>query len=307
VQLRHLRYFVSIVDAGSFSRAAATIHVAQPALSQQIAELEARLGVPLLHRSARGVRTTTAGDALYREAMAIIRRIEELPVIVRATEGELVGAVSIGMSTTLAATLASPMVELCRSSWPKVSLRFATGGSALIKARVDSGTLDMGLVFEDEAGIGFDRLPLFRHRLYLVRQRSAVAAASITLQEVAAIPLILPAQPNVTRSLLDRAFAAAGLQPRVATEMDALYSMLAGVHSGLGSATIPKGDLSDLPGHDNLVAVPIEPPLFLTASIATRGGVPLSRAGDSVRAVLASLVETRFTEAMLPGAEWLGD
>ncbi|MEI9899681.1 MAG: LysR family transcriptional regulator [Hyphomicrobium sp.] len=58
MQLRHLRYFVKIVEAGSFSRAATTIHVAQPALSQQIAELEERLGVPVLQRHARGVRPT---------------------------------------------------------------------------------------------------------------------------------------------------------------------------------------------------------------------------------------------------------
>ena len=65
IQLRHLRYFVGIVDAGSLSRAATTLYVAQPALSQQMAELEQALGVALLHRSARGVRPTPAGDVLY--------------------------------------------------------------------------------------------------------------------------------------------------------------------------------------------------------------------------------------------------
>src|SRR5271154_820602 len=102
MQLRHLRYFVKIVEAGSFSRAAATIHVAQPALSQQMAELEERLGVILLHRSARGVRPTAAGDVLYREACSILRQMEKLPGIVRSTSGEAVGAVSLGMSSTLA-------------------------------------------------------------------------------------------------------------------------------------------------------------------------------------------------------------
>ena len=69
IQLRHLHYFVGIVDAGSLSRAASTLFVAQPALSQQMADLEQRLGVPLLHRSARGVRPTPAGLLLYREAV----------------------------------------------------------------------------------------------------------------------------------------------------------------------------------------------------------------------------------------------
>ena len=71
MKLRQLRYFVTIVDAGSFSRAAQVAHVAQPALSQQIADLEDQLGVSLLQRSARGVNATAAGERLYVEASAI--------------------------------------------------------------------------------------------------------------------------------------------------------------------------------------------------------------------------------------------
>jgi LysR family transcriptional regulator, nitrogen assimilation regulatory protein len=70
MQFRQMRYFVKIVDAGSFSRAAATIHVAQPALTHQIHELEEKLGVVLLQRSARGVRPTAAGEVLYAQAAA---------------------------------------------------------------------------------------------------------------------------------------------------------------------------------------------------------------------------------------------
>ena len=72
-KLRHLRYFVGIVDAGSLSRAAQTLFVAQPTLSQQMTELEDDLGVPLLLRSVRGVKPTPAGEALYREASRILQ------------------------------------------------------------------------------------------------------------------------------------------------------------------------------------------------------------------------------------------
>jgi LysR family nitrogen assimilation transcriptional regulator len=74
MQYRHLYYFVKIVEAGSFSQAARTIHVAQPALSQQISELEASLGVALLQRSARGIRPTVAGERLYEGAASLLRR-----------------------------------------------------------------------------------------------------------------------------------------------------------------------------------------------------------------------------------------
>src|SRR5277367_3621072 len=96
MQFRQLRYFVKIVDAGSFSRAASVVHVAQPALSQQIAELEERLGVMLLQRSARGVRPTAAGEILYREASAILHQLDQLPSAIRPSSGEPEGTVSLG-------------------------------------------------------------------------------------------------------------------------------------------------------------------------------------------------------------------
>lgn len=97
MQYRHLYYFVKIVEAGSFSQAARTIHVAQPALSQQIAELEASLGIALLQRSARGIKPTVAGQKLYEEALSILRRYENLPGLIRSSSGEIQGVVSLGM------------------------------------------------------------------------------------------------------------------------------------------------------------------------------------------------------------------
>src|SRR5277367_5436205 len=105
MQFRQLRYFVKIVDAGSFSRAASIVHVAQPALSQQIAELEERLGVMLLQRSARGVRPTAAGEILYREASAILKQLEQLPGIVRSSDGVAQGTVCVGLASLLGPAL----------------------------------------------------------------------------------------------------------------------------------------------------------------------------------------------------------
>ena len=120
MKLRQLRYFVTIVDAGSFSRAAQVAHVAQPALSQQIADLEEQLGVTLLQRSARGVNATAAGQRLYVEASAILRRVERLPDVVRGHGEEVEGCVSIGMAFPLASQFAGPIMAACRVALPKV-------------------------------------------------------------------------------------------------------------------------------------------------------------------------------------------
>ena len=110
MQFRHLRYFVKVVEAGSFSRAAAAIHVAQPALSQQVGELEERLGFVLLDRSSRGVRPTAAGEIVFREASEILRQLEQLPGIVRSSSGEVEGIVNFGIrSRSRAASRALPL------------------------------------------------------------------------------------------------------------------------------------------------------------------------------------------------------
>src|SRR5277367_4409894 len=160
MKLRQLRYYVKIVERGSFSRAAGDLHIAQPALSQQIAELEQTLGVSLLHRSARGVRATDAGEALYTEAVEILRRIERLPGIARSAGGELDGTVAFGMSSTLAAVLAGPFTEANKKLLPKVGLRFITHDSASLRAQVADQKLDLAVVFEDEPVTGLVRTAL---------------------------------------------------------------------------------------------------------------------------------------------------
>lgn len=237
--------------------------------------------------------------------MAIIRQMEELPAIIRATDGEIAGTVSLGMSTTLAASPSGCLMELCRSTWPQLSLRFTTGDSLLVRSRIEAGSLDIGVVFEDEPTPGLRRTPLFRHRLFLVRQDGR-PGTPITLHDVSEVPLILPAHPNITRTLIDRAFADAGLRPIIAAETDVLTSMLAAVQSGLGSTIVPKGDFSDISGHSDLVALPIEPPLYLTASVATSATAAPSRGVEAVRALTTELIEARFAETLPPGADWLG-
>jgi LysR family nitrogen assimilation transcriptional regulator len=306
MQLRHLRYFVKIVEAGSFSRAAATIHVAQPALSQQIAELEEQLGLSLLQRNPRGVRPTAAGEVLFREASLILRHVEQLPGIVRSSSGETNGAVSLGMSSTLAATLAGPFIEACKVALPKVTLKFAVIDSESIKARVEARTLDVALVFEDELVPVFSRKPLFRQRLYLIRRDSFPGdAASVSFDQLAALPLILPTHPNVLRSLLDRTFASAGILPNIVAEAEVLSSILSAVQTGIGSTIIPKGDFSDISGNEVAKPLLIEPPLFLTASIISSGDFPLTYAGEAVCNVLVKFMESHLRGTKAPGAEWI--
>jgi LysR family nitrogen assimilation transcriptional regulator len=305
MQFRQLRYFVKIVEAGSFSRAAATIHVAPPALSQQIAELEERLGLKLLQRSARGVTPTAAGEVLFREASSILHQLDQLPGIVRSSSGDPEGAVSLGLAYSLANTLIGPLVSRVQTSLPKVKLKLSDADSRSLGAGVVSNSLDMAVVYEDELVSAFSRRPIFRHRMYLIGSQSSFNKASVSIDEIATLPLVLPGLPNGRRSLIDRAFAERGFTPNVVAEADTLSSELSAVRTGIAHTILPVANQERFLKDGFLEPLMVEPGIFLTCSIISSSDFPLSHAGEAVRNLLIEFIENELRKMGMMGVEWL--
>lgn len=306
MQFRQLRYFVKVVEAGSFSRAAETIHVAQPALSQQVAQLEEELGLALLQRTARGVLPTAAGEVFYREASAILHQMEQLPSTIRGGGGEIEGVVNLGVSSTVVAALPGAFLDACSKTYPKVSLKLSIVDSAALKSRVERHALDLAVVFEDELGSTFARKPLFRQRLFLiVREPIPGIGETVHIEQLRARRFVLPTASNITRTALDRVLGPAGISPKVVAEADVLANMLAAVRGGIGDTVLPKGDLSDIADDDLPDPILIEPAIYLTCSIITSPDFPLSHAGDAVRSLLAKFLVDFLRRAKAPGVEFI--
>jgi LysR family transcriptional regulator, nitrogen assimilation regulatory protein len=304
MQYRQLRYYVKIVEAGSFSRAAALIHVAQPALSLQISELEDYLGVSLLQRSARGVRPTAAGELLYREATAVLKHLEQIRGVVRSSRGVAQGVVSVGLTSLLGAALVGRFVETCHAALEKVTLKLAVTDSATLRDKLASQQLDLALVSEDELGAAFTRETLYRQRLYVFHPRTTSMGSSVSLHELAQYQLVLPSRPDLVRASVDRAFAQASLVPNLVAEVDDYTSLLSTVRTGLGATILPRGELTEL-GDDIAGPALIEPPLYMTVSIVSSAEMPLSYAADEVRKLLRTFIERHVRETQPPGAAWL--
>jgi LysR family nitrogen assimilation transcriptional regulator len=307
MQYRHLYYFLRIVEAGSFSQAARTIHVAQPALSQQIAELEASLGVPLLQRSARGIKPTAAGQKFYDEASSILRKYENLSGLVRSSTGDIEGKVGLGMPASLSTTLVGPFIEACRADHPKVTLRFIDGDSEFLREEVEKGKLDLALAYEDEFFPVVLRQPLFRQNHYLISsKRSApAAAASISLKDVAKIPLVLPGRLNARREVIERTFAEAGLSLNLAAEAVTVSSEFSAVRSGAGSTIFNLGDMSGFSFDDFAEPVLIEPTFYLTCCLIWSNEAPLTLAAERVKTLLIGFLKDHIHSTRRPGALWL--
>ncbi len=304
MQYRQLRYFVKIVEAGSFSRAAATIHVAQPALSQQVAELEEEMGLKLLHRTPRGVQPTPAGEVFFERASSILRRLDELPGILKSSTGQIAGTVSLGIVASLAEVLIGPIVEHFKSTLPKVMLKCSDGDSKTLGARVQAHQLDLAVIFEHELVPAFSRTPMFSQRFYLIgKGLPGKPRSSISLDEIAKLPLVLPGEHNERRRVIDRAFALSKLTPNVIAETDNLSSELSAVRTGVGHTILNVGQLTGNGYEPFTEPLIIEPPISMTCSIIASGDFNLSGAGEAVRASIVQLIRSFIKTSKRPGAE----
>jgi LysR family transcriptional regulator, nitrogen assimilation regulatory protein len=306
MQFRQLRYFVSIVEAGSFSRAATVVHVAQPALSQQVADLEARLAVELLHRSARGIQPTAAGAILYKEAKVLLQQLDQIPAIVRSTSGEVEGAVNLGIALSIMPKVGGRFLEECRSKCPKIVIQLSDGNSPHLEQRVSSGDLHVAIAFDSGLTASVVRRPLFRQKLYVISKRPLGAIeGSIGLEELSKIPLVLPPRGDGRRDMIDRAFASRNLTHHVALEAGSTSSEMWAVRDEIGSAILPVGDMSHFGPHAFAKPVEIRPPLWMTCSIVQSGNLPLTRAGEALHTHLVNFLACRVSVLDLPGAEWI--
>jgi LysR family nitrogen assimilation transcriptional regulator len=306
MQFRQLRYFVKIVDAGSFSRAATVVHVAQPALSQQVAELEDRLGVMLLQRSARGVRPTAAGMILYKEASEILRQLDQLPSAIRVSGGEPEGTVSLGFVSSLAPKLVGGILEECRTILPKVTIRMSDADSLGLESRIAAGSVDLAILYEDEFTIALTRKPLFLQKLYVISLEPLPGQTDvIPLRKIAEMPLVLPGRTNGRRILIERVLADAQLKPNIALEADTLSSEMWAVRNKIGCTILPVGDMSHFGPNAFAKPLLIEPPIHFTCSLVHSADFPLSNAGEAVRDFLLGFIERRVQQTDMPGTEWI--
>ena len=288
MDLRQLRYFVRIVDLGSLSKAAADLYVAQPALSRQVASLEAELKVPLLVRSVRGVTPTDAGTALYRQAQGILRQLSRIPEEVRSAGGLPAGTVSVGLPFSVSNVLTAPLVAEVRSRLPGVRVFVTEAVSSVLEEQLTGGRLDIGMLYETErrAG-GIDERPLLVEELFLVGARKGRAAKEIALAEAIRLPFILPGRNNATRRILEKAVAKAGGSFEVIAEVDSASTIKGMVAAGLGVTVMSRSALHPEGGQPALsIQRIVRPSLSRALNVCASRGTP-TRATSAVLEILA--------------------
>src|ERR671925_853071 len=169
VDTRRLHAFVKIVDAGSITRAADILHIAQPALSQQVSMLEAQFKQQLLIRSKRGVAPTEAGRALYRHAQLILRQVEQAQAAVNVSGRAPAGGVSVGLAPySTGAALALPLLRAVRERYPNILLHINENFGGVISEAIMTGRMDMAFIYDAGPIRGVQFEPMRTEDLFLV-------------------------------------------------------------------------------------------------------------------------------------------
>jgi DNA-binding transcriptional LysR family regulator len=308
MEMRQLKYFVRIVDVGSFSKAAAELFVAQPALSKQIKMLEAELGATLLTRNVRGVVPTESGTVFYRHAHAVLRQLERMSGEIAETKANPAGVVALGIPQSPASVLAASLVNAVNERYPGIQLQIREGVSGMLEELVLNGRLDMSLLFDRPLRPQhLHALPLLAEPLFLVTAATgAKEQDTISLKEASKYSFVLPGPTNTTRQIIENAFNKNSLTLKLLAEVDAISTMKSVIRSGLGATILSSSGLYQDNGASNLnVRRIVAPELKRGISLCASDIAALSRAAqvifDLIPAVVRGLVaDGRWSGAILP-------
>ena len=239
MELRHLRYFVAVADAGNISRAARRLHVTQPALSRQIQDLERDFACRLFDRIGRRIVLTKDGDEILERTRRLLADAEALRERARALAGGDSGVLRVGAPPQFIEAAMPKVLTRYASAYPGVEVQLTEAGGRSLLVRVEQGELH--LVIGAWRTGGLQSQPLFPGRVLAVMQRKHRLAGRRTLavQELAGHPILLLEHDFQSRELFDEACQAAHFEPSVRFESRSPQTLVALAQAGHGIAIVP--------------------------------------------------------------------
>lgn len=244
MNLRTLRYFVAIADAGSFTAAAVAVAIAQPALTRQLRDLEAELGVQLFQRSARGVRLTQAGATLYESARRMLAEAERVRQQLGGADAAADGTVVLGVSPTLTRILLPGVFERCHQQLAGVRLVVHEAFTPQLMEGVERGRVDMAIVTNPEPHRALALQPLLVEPFALVSPASRGLPAVVPLQALAKVPLLMT---KLHRGIVERGLAPLGARVNIEAEIDSVDAIRELVLQGKWATIMPVSVFKDTP------------------------------------------------------------
>jgi len=269
---RHIQYFLAVAEHGSFTRAAATLHVSQPALSQQVRQLEESLGAQLFDRSGRVTRLTDHGEVYLRYARRALLELEEARPALHDVGDLSRGSLRVAVTPTFTTYLVGPLVEAFHQRYPNITLNVRESAQESMEEQLLADQLDVGIAFEEVRAQDIEAEPLLVETLALVvsARHPLAGQRSIGLEALNAESLVLLSAEFATREQIDRYCRQHGIGPCVHMEANTIGAVIEVVRRTGLSTLLPAAITL---AHQDLVAIELEPlRLQRTAAILRRKG-----------------------------------
>ena len=289
MELRSLHYFVRIAELGSITRAAAHLHVAQPALTRHVQRLEDELNVALFTRANRGVRLTEAGQKLLDGATRILRDIERTGDEIRAQDAHPSGKIILGITPTLCPVLVPDLLAAMRRDYPMIELKVMHAGMVRLEEFVIDGRVDIALLSELSRSRLIQSTRLAEEEMVLVTRAGMRLAGTVSGDELRRTPLILG---DGLRAAMDALLAGYGIELNVETELNDHETIRLMVAQGMGAAVLPLSSTSRECARGLLEAHRItESGVFRTLALGVRASRNASLAREAVARTIRAMVE----------------
>jgi len=289
MELRSLHYFVRIAELGSITRAAAHLHVAQPALTRHVQRLEDELNVALFTRANRGVRLTEAGQKLLDGATRILRDIERTGDEIRAQDAHPSGKIILGITPTLCPVLVPDLLARMRRDYPMIELKIMHAGMVRLEEFVIDGRVDIALLSELSRSRLIQSTRLAEEEMVLVTRAGMRPAGAVTGDELRRTPLILG---DGLRAAMDALLAGHEVELNVETELNDHETIRLMVAQGMGAAVLPLSSAARECARGLIEAHRItENGVFRTLALGVRASRNASLARDAVARTIRAMVE----------------
>ncbi|MDR3098501.1 MAG: LysR family transcriptional regulator [Paraburkholderia sp.] len=263
LNLRDIRAFVTVAQAGNFTRAAARLHVSQPALTVQIRRLEETVGARLFDRNSRSVALTQTGRELLPILTRSLMDMEQALRDARALGEGSSGTVRLACLPTFAASALPELIQAFRKRVPGARFQVRDVVASAVNALVRNEEADIGLTGGHSVDATLDILQTGEDRLVIVcpKNHRLARKRSVQVDDFASMPLVLTAPGTSVRAVVDAALSKAGCAPDIACEPMYMMTAVAMVRGGLGLSVLPES-AREVHAEQGLVTRPIDDPAF---------------------------------------------
>lgn len=256
MELRQLKYFLTVTEAGSLSKAASIASVAQPALSRQIRQLEEEIGVHLFYRHGRGIRLTEEGAQFHAAIAPLLHELDQIKSELGEASRVPAGDITFGMPPSMSAAIGAEIVSQFFALYPQVKLHLVDGLSGYVNEWLAAGRIDMAVINNARKAPYIRMDPLLEVDLLLFGRKADIEALApdtdvFSTRELVRIPLLLVGRNHGLRRELDSAMQRLGLELDIKAEVDALSPLKKLVREGYGFTVLPHGVILPEIGNDD--------------------------------------------------------